>query len=92
MATAMKTRLALALLAAIVTAVPASGAADRWAPWEEPRSRQPYDPSRVPPDFPAPPPAAPDRGDVPEVRLPPYGSPGGPFLPLPLPYQRPWVN
>jgi len=44
------------------------------------------------PDFPAPPPAAPDRGDVPEVRLPPYGSPGGPFLPLPLPYQRPWVN
>jgi hypothetical protein len=89
--TAMKTRLALALFAAIATAVPASGAADRSAPWGEPRSRQPYDPGRVPPEFRAPPPAAPHPRHVPDVQPPPYGSPGS-LVPLPLPYQRPWTN
>jgi hypothetical protein len=59
--TAMKTRLALALFAAIVTPVPASGGADRSAPWGEPRSRQPYDPGRVPPEFRAPPHGSPAR-------------------------------
>jgi hypothetical protein len=88
----MKTRLALALLAAIVTALPASGAANRWTPSGEQRSRQPYDPGRVPPEFRAPPPAAPHPGYVPDVRLPPYGSPGGGFTPLPFTYQRPWAN
>jgi hypothetical protein len=89
--TAMKTRLALALFAAIATAVPASGAADRSAPWGEPRSRQPYDLGRVPPEFRAPQPAAPHPGHVPDVQPPPYGSPGS-LVPLPLPYQRPWTN
>src|SRR5262249_27127086 len=42
--TAMKTCLALALLAAIVTALPASGGAYRSAPWGEPRSRPPQSP------------------------------------------------
>jgi hypothetical protein len=79
----MKARLALALLAAVVTAVPASGGANRG---EEQRSRQPHGPGRVPPGFPVPPPAAPDGAHVPDVWPPSYGSPGG-FLPLP--YHRP---
>jgi hypothetical protein len=57
--TAMKTRLALALLAAIVSAVNASGAANRSTPWGEQRSRQPYGPGPVPPGFHAPLPATP---------------------------------
>ena len=69
----------------------ASGAADRWTPWEEQRSRQPYGSGRVPPGFRALPPAAPDPALVPDVSPPPYGTPGG-LLPLPLPYQRPHVN
>jgi hypothetical protein len=85
-------RLALALLAAVVTAVPAIGAGDRWPPWGEQRSRQPHGPGRVPPDFRVPPPTAPHPAHVPDVRPPPYGSPGGGIAPLPLPYQRPWVN
>ena len=89
-ATTMKTRLALALLVAIVTALPASGGADRW-PSEEQRSRQPYGPGRVLPDFPPPPPTAPPPEHVPELQPSPYGAPGA-LLPLPLPYQRPWVN
>jgi hypothetical protein len=88
--TAMKTRLALALLAAIVTAVHASGAANRWTPWGEQRSRQPYGPGPVLPGFHAPLPATPHPGRVPDVRPQPYGSPGGGFTPLPFTYQRPW--
>jgi len=85
----MKTRFALALLATITTAVPAS-AANRVTPWEEPqRSRQPSDPAR---EFRAPLPTAPPPGHVPDVRPPPYGSPGGGFTPLPFTYQRPWAN
>ena len=81
----MNARLALALLVAIVTAVPASGAANLVG--GEQRSRQSYDLRRVSPAFTAPPPAAPDLRDIP----PPSGWPRG-FLPLSLPYQRPWVN
>src|SRR5262245_40320850 len=84
--TAMKIRLALALLAAMVTVLPASGAADRGTSSGAQRSRQPH--GLRAPGFHAPSPPAPH----PDVRPPPYGSPGGSFLPLPLPYQRPWVN
>ena len=92
MATAMRIRLALALLAVIVNAIPAS-AASRVTPWEEPqRSRQPSGPGRVPREFRAPLPTAPPPGHVPDVRPPPYGSPGGGFTPLPFIYHRPWVN
>jgi hypothetical protein len=88
----MRTRLASALLAVIVTAIPAS-AANRVMPWEEPqRSRQPSGPGRVPREFRVPLPAAPAQGHVPDVRPPPYGSHGGGFTPLPFIYQRPWVN
>ena len=84
--------LALALLAVIATAIPA-GAGNRVTPWEEPqRSRQPSGPGRVPREFRPPLPTAPPPGHVPDVRPPPYGSPGGGFVPLPLPYQRPQVN
>jgi hypothetical protein len=79
----MKTHLALALLAVILTALPANGAANRWTPSKEQRSRQPHGPDRVPPDLRALPLA--------QVR-PPYGSPGFDLTPLPFPYQRPWVN
>jgi hypothetical protein len=88
----MRTRLALALLAVIVNAISAS-AANRVTPWEEPqRSRQPSGPGRVPREFRAPLPTPPAPGHVPDVRSPPYGPPGGGFTPLPLMYQRPWVN
>ena len=77
----MTARLGLALLATIVTAVPAI---DAGMPGAEQRSRQPYGLRRV---SPAPPPDAPDLRHVPS----PSGWPGG-LTPLSLPYQRPWVN
>ena len=61
----MNTRLALTLLVAIVTAVPASGVAN--VPGGKQRSRQPYNLRRV---SPAPPPVALDRPDIlPTLRL-----------------------
>jgi len=83
----MNTRLVLALLAAIVTALPASGAPDQLTPSGGQRSRQPNG-LRAPTGFHAPSPPAPH----PDVRPPPYGSPGGGFTPLPFTYQRPGAN
>jgi len=72
----MNARLGLVLLAAIVSAVPGAG-----MPGGEQRSRQPYNHRRVSP------PPPPEPRHIPSS----YGWPGS-FLPLSLPYQRPWVN